>query len=145
MEFANGGELFTHLQKCGVFPEERARFYGAEIVLALGYLHSLNIVYRDMKVSATTFLLFFRLSSTRPAFLINAGFAVHGPSFPICLLTFTYFFVSQFSLCSAPNLNWVKVTYRRASHWNVISIGKQKCLRFNEGSVVFRVKDECEW
>ncbi|CAJ0961967.1 unnamed protein product, partial [Mesorhabditis belari] len=50
MEFANGGELFTHLQKCRVFPEERTRFYGAEIVLALGYLHHLCIVYRDMKL-----------------------------------------------------------------------------------------------
>ncbi|CAI2354434.1 unnamed protein product [Caenorhabditis sp. 36 PRJEB53466] len=50
MEFANGGELFTHLRKCGTFSEGRARFYGAEIVLALGYLHSLSIVYRDMKL-----------------------------------------------------------------------------------------------
>lgn len=50
MEFANGGELFIHLQKCGTFTESRARFYGAEIVLALGYLHHLNIVYRDMKL-----------------------------------------------------------------------------------------------
>ncbi|EFP11338.1 CRE-AKT-1 protein [Caenorhabditis remanei] len=49
MEFANGGELFTHLRKCGTFTEARARFYGAEIVLALGYLHRCNIVYRDMK------------------------------------------------------------------------------------------------
>ncbi|KAK6753347.1 hypothetical protein RB195_012753 [Necator americanus] len=50
MEFANGGELFTHLQKSGTFSESRSRFYGAEIVLALGYLHSLSIVYRDMKL-----------------------------------------------------------------------------------------------
>lgn len=50
MEFANGGELFTHLQKCQTFPESRVRFYGAEILLALGYLHSLSIVYRDMKL-----------------------------------------------------------------------------------------------
>ncbi|GMT11921.1 hypothetical protein PFISCL1PPCAC_3218 [Pristionchus fissidentatus] len=50
MEFANGGELFVHLQKCGTFTESRSRFYGAEIVLALGYLHHLNIVYRDMKL-----------------------------------------------------------------------------------------------
>ncbi|CAI4223047.1 unnamed protein product [Auanema sp. JU1783] len=49
MEFANGGELFTHLQKNKTFSESRTRFYGGEIVLALGYLHSLAIVYRDMK------------------------------------------------------------------------------------------------
>ncbi|KAF8383250.1 akt-1 [Pristionchus pacificus] len=55
MEFANGGELFVHLQKCGTFTESRARFYGAEIVLALGYLHHLCIVYRDMKELAYSF------------------------------------------------------------------------------------------
>lgn len=55
MEFANGGELFIHLQKCGTFTESRARFYGAEIVLALGYLHHLCIVYRDMKVRTIPF------------------------------------------------------------------------------------------
>lgn len=32
------------------FSEPRARFYGAEIVSALGYLHENSIVYRDLKV-----------------------------------------------------------------------------------------------
>uniref|UniRef100_A0ABI7XLH8 non-specific serine/threonine protein kinase n=1 Tax=Felis catus TaxID=9685 RepID=A0ABI7XLH8_FELCA len=51
MEYANGGELFFHLSRERVFPEDRARFYGAEIVSALDYLHSeKNVVYRDLKV-----------------------------------------------------------------------------------------------
>uniref|UniRef100_A0AAY4CU29 non-specific serine/threonine protein kinase n=1 Tax=Denticeps clupeoides TaxID=299321 RepID=A0AAY4CU29_9TELE len=51
MEYANGGELFFHLSRDRVFSEERARFYGAEIVSALDYLHSeQNVVYRDLKV-----------------------------------------------------------------------------------------------
>jgi len=50
MEYVNGGELFYHLSKVRVFPEERTRFYGAEIISALGYLHQNNIVYRDLKV-----------------------------------------------------------------------------------------------
>ena len=53
MEYVNGGELFYHLSKVRVFPEERARFYGAEIISALGYLHENNIVYRDLKVEST--------------------------------------------------------------------------------------------
>ncbi|MED6271787.1 RAC-beta serine/threonine-protein kinase [Characodon lateralis] len=50
MEYANGGELFFHLSRDRVFTEDRARFYGAEIVSALEYLHSRNVVYRDLKV-----------------------------------------------------------------------------------------------
>lgn len=53
MEFANGGELFFHLQQNRIFSETRTQFYGAEIILALGYLHEQCIVYRDMKVSVS--------------------------------------------------------------------------------------------
>ncbi|XP_013194367.2 RAC serine/threonine-protein kinase [Amyelois transitella] len=50
MEYANGGELFFHLSRERSFSEERTRFYGAEIVSALGYLHSEGIIYRDLKL-----------------------------------------------------------------------------------------------
>ncbi|CAL8268397.1 unnamed protein product [Merluccius merluccius] len=50
MEYANGGELFFHLSRERVFTEDRARFYGAEIVSALKYLHSRDVVYRDLKL-----------------------------------------------------------------------------------------------
>uniref|UniRef100_A0A673LMT4 non-specific serine/threonine protein kinase n=1 Tax=Sinocyclocheilus rhinocerous TaxID=307959 RepID=A0A673LMT4_9TELE len=43
--------LFFHLSRDRVFSEDRARFYGAEIVSALDYLHSeRNVVYRDLKL-----------------------------------------------------------------------------------------------
>ncbi|KAM4725129.1 serine/threonine-protein kinase Sgk1 isoform 1-T1 [Anableps anableps] len=42
-------QLFYHLQRERVFLEPRARFYAAQIASALGYLHSLHIVYRDLK------------------------------------------------------------------------------------------------
>ncbi|XP_006631342.1 serine/threonine-protein kinase Sgk1 [Lepisosteus oculatus] len=49
LDYVNGGELFYHLQRERVFLEPRARFYAAEMASALGYLHSLHIVYRDLK------------------------------------------------------------------------------------------------
>eukprot|EP01134_Creolimax_fragrantissima_P002017 CFRG2017T1 len=50
LEFKNGGELFTHLMKRGFFPEKHVKVYAAELVLALSHLHSLGIIYRDLKL-----------------------------------------------------------------------------------------------
>lgn len=49
LDYFTGGELFFHLKSHGRFPEERAKFYAAEIVLALECLHKNDIVYRDLK------------------------------------------------------------------------------------------------
>ena len=49
LDYCAGGELFFHLSKVGKFTEPRAAFYAAEIVLALAYVHELDIVYRDLK------------------------------------------------------------------------------------------------
>lgn len=49
LEYCPGGELFNLLQKWGKFNEEHARFYAAQIVLALEYLHAKDVVYRDLK------------------------------------------------------------------------------------------------
>lgn len=48
-DFMSGGELFWHLQKEGRFNEQRAKFYIAELILALQHLHLHDIVYRDLK------------------------------------------------------------------------------------------------
>ncbi|XP_072990220.1 serine/threonine-protein kinase D6PK-like [Typha latifolia] len=51
MEFCPGGDLHALRQrqpgKC--FTEQAARFYVAEVLLALEYLHMLGIIYRDLK------------------------------------------------------------------------------------------------
>lgn len=49
LDYFTGGELFFHLKSNGRFSEELARFYAAEITLALECLHKHTIVYRDLK------------------------------------------------------------------------------------------------
>lgn len=49
-DYYNGGTLFYHLRKSRYFSEERARFYGAELLSALHHLHQQNIIYRDLKL-----------------------------------------------------------------------------------------------
>jgi len=49
MDFINGGEVFHHLSNEGCFSEERSKFYTAEILLGLEYLHKNGVVYRDLK------------------------------------------------------------------------------------------------
>jgi hypothetical protein len=46
LEYAPGGELFSHLRRDGHFGDDHARFYAAQITLAFEYLHSFKIVYR---------------------------------------------------------------------------------------------------
>ncbi|KAH9965426.1 kinase-like domain-containing protein [Russula dissimulans] len=49
MDFVPGGELFTLLRRSNRFPDPVAKFYAAEVALALHHLHNLDIVYRDLK------------------------------------------------------------------------------------------------
>ncbi|KAL0265557.1 UNVERIFIED_CONTAM: hypothetical protein PYX00_011269 [Menopon gallinae] len=49
MEFCSGGELFRWIRRAGGLSYDSIRFYGAEVLLALRTLRSLNILYRDLK------------------------------------------------------------------------------------------------
>ncbi|XP_058053798.1 microtubule-associated serine/threonine-protein kinase 2 [Anopheles bellator] len=49
MEYVEGGDCATLLKNIGPLPSDMARFYFAETVLAVEYLHSYGIVHRDLK------------------------------------------------------------------------------------------------
>ncbi|XP_041977300.1 cGMP-dependent protein kinase, isozyme 1-like isoform X2 [Aricia agestis] len=49
MEPVLGGDVWTILQKQRYFPENVARFMAACVVEAFQYLHSMDIIYRDLK------------------------------------------------------------------------------------------------
>lgn len=49
LEYLPGGEMFTQLEREGVFLETTARFYSTEVILALEHLHKIGVIYRDLK------------------------------------------------------------------------------------------------
>jgi serine/threonine protein kinase len=48
-EFISGGDLFTLLKVENNLSLEKAQFYAGQIVFVLDYLHSKNIIYRNLK------------------------------------------------------------------------------------------------
>ena len=49
MEFIPGGDLMTLLMERDILPEQEAKFYAAEIVMAIESVHKLDCIHRDLK------------------------------------------------------------------------------------------------
>jgi len=49
MDYLVGGDLMTVLIKKDIFTEEESKFYIAELVLAVGSVHKMNYIHRDIK------------------------------------------------------------------------------------------------
>ena len=49
LDYCPGGEIFHLLEAKRRFAREAAAFYAAEVLLALAHLHSLGVIYRDVK------------------------------------------------------------------------------------------------
>lgn len=82
LDYFVGGELFFHLKTARGFDEDRAKFYGAEVVLAMEHLHSLNIIYRDLKPENVL------LDETGHIVLTDFGLAKEGIELPDSTKTF---------------------------------------------------------
>ena len=46
LSYAKNGELLQWIRKVGCFDEECTRFYAAELVIALEFMHSKGVIHR---------------------------------------------------------------------------------------------------
>lgn len=73
LDWVNGGELYFHLRREKIFPENRVRLYVAELGLVMHHLHSLRVIYRYATPAGGWFPLVGFLSLNPPGVLFCGG------------------------------------------------------------------------
>ncbi|XP_059183654.1 aurora kinase A isoform X2 [Centropristis striata] len=74
LEFAPKGELYSELQRCGCFSEERSATYIMELAGALNYCHKKKVIHRDIKPENLL------LGANGELKIADFGWSVHTPS-----------------------------------------------------------------
>ncbi|XP_072239215.1 aurora kinase A [Leuresthes tenuis] len=74
LEFAPRGELYSELQRCGSFPENRSATYIMELADALNYCHTKKVIHRDIKPENLL------LGANGELKIADFGWSVHTPS-----------------------------------------------------------------
>ncbi|KAK1901116.1 Aurora kinase A-B [Dissostichus eleginoides] len=74
LEFAPKGELYSELQRCGSFPEDKSATYIMELADALNYCHSKKVIHRDIKPENLL------LGADGELKIADFGWSVHTPS-----------------------------------------------------------------
>jgi len=71
MECLEGGEVFDWVVKCGPYPEREAANVARQVLCAVSYLHSHNVVHRDLKLEN----LVYEHEDSKHLKLIDFGYA----------------------------------------------------------------------
>lgn len=96
IEFVRGGDLMFHMQRQRRLPEDHARFYVAEISLALNFLHEKGKEFSSSSHHHFSFFFSFFLFFLFLFFLFSLSISFSPSFFPFSLLAF-FFFPLSFS------------------------------------------------
>lgn len=127
MELLGGGELFNRIVDNGPFPEKDAARLFAQIILSVEYLHSLQIVHRDVKPEN----IMYTAEASDSVKLIDFGYAgVWASDKPLT------------GLCGTPDYNAPEVLTWYNSHVDGTPYGKASDL-WSLGVLLYVILSGC--